>query len=106
MLEVSKMRRAVHIDNRNYDKEAQEVIKNLSDQELYKLYEIVLDQKQKRNSRERDNELFAVQKAIETKKGVDYTRLKNLQHGYKSSMAQEAGLGDLIANNNPKKKKS
>ena len=106
MLEVSTMRRAYHIDDRNYDKEARDLIKNLSDQELYKLYEIVLGQKQRRNSRERDNELFAVQKAIETKKGVDYARLKNLQHGYKSSMAQEAGLGDLIANNNPKKKKS
>ena len=100
------MRRAEHVDNRNYDKEAYEMIRKLSDAELYKLYEIVLEQKQKRNGQERDNELFGVQKAIETKKGVDYSRLNSLKNGYKSSMAQEAGLGDLIANNNPKRKKA
>lgn len=100
------MRKAQHIDDRNYDREAKTMIKDLSNNELYKLYEIVVDQQQRRNSRERDNELLAVRKAIESVKGIDYARLRKYTHGYSSSMAQEAGLGDLIANNNPKKKKA
>jgi len=100
------MRRAQHIDYRNYDKEAREMLRGLSDNDLYKLYDIVLKQKQKSNSEERDKELFAVQKAIEKTQNIDKYRLLHLSRGYKSSMAQDAGLGDLIANNNPKKKKS
>ena len=100
------MRRAVHIDDRNYDKEAKDLIKDLSHGEMYKLYEIVCEQQKKRQSAERYKELTAVQKAIEKTKGIDYTFLKNILIGYKSSMAQDANLGDLVRNNNPKKKKS
>ena len=100
------MRRAEHVDNRNYDKEAREMIRGLSDNDLYKLYDIVMKQKQRSNSDERDRELLAVQKAIETTRNIDKYRLLHLSRGYKSSMAHDAGLGDLIANNNPKRKKS
>ena len=100
------MRRAEHVDNRNYDKEARELIKNVSTLDLYKLYEITLDQKKKRNNAERDKELEAVIRAIETRKGIDIYRLKRMSEGYKSSMAHDATLGDLVRNNNPKKKKS
>ena len=100
------MRRAHHIDDRNYDREAKDLIKDLSNRELYKLYEIVCEQQKKRQSAERYKELSAVQKAIERTKGIDYTFLKNILEGYKSNMAQEAHGGDLIRNNNPKKKKA
>jgi len=100
------MRKARHIDERNYDKEAHEMVKELRGNELYKLYEIVLQQQQKRNSLEREKELYAVRKAIEKSRNVDLSRLQHADRGYKSGMAQEAGLGDLIANNNPKRKKS
>lgn len=100
------MRKARHVDDRNYDNEANQLIKDLGVEELYKLYNIVIEQKKKRNSAERDNELSAVQKAIEKRKGIEYTRLKQISHGYRSSMAEDANLGDLVANNNPKRKKA
>jgi len=101
------MRRdARHVDDRNYDREARELVKNLSENEKYKLYEIVLQQQQKAQSDSRESELTAVRKVIETDRYLDKNRLRSMSRGYKSSMAQEAGLGDLIANNNPKRKKS
>ncbi len=100
------MRKATHVDNRNYDREAFNMTKDLSVEELYKLYEIVVQQQNKRNSQERDNELFAVRKAIETRKGIDYTRLKKTTHGYSSSMANDLNLGDIKANQKKNKKKS
>jgi len=99
------MRRAQHIDERNYDKEAHNLVKDLASSELYKLYEIVCEQQKKRQSAERYKELSAVQKAIERTKGIDYGFLKNILEGYKSNMAQEAHGGDLIKNQKKNSKK-
>jgi hypothetical protein len=101
------MRRdARHVDERNYDREARDLVKGLSEGEKYKLYEIVLNQQQKAQSESREHELVAVRRVLESDRYLDKNRLKTMSRGYKSSMAQEAGLGDLIANNNPKRKKS
>lgn len=95
-----------YVDYRNYDKEARDLIKSLSDAELYKLYEIVRDQQQHRVSDERQKELIAVQRAIEKAPGIEMTQLRTIANGYKSEMARAANNGDIVRNNNPKKKKA
>lgn len=95
-----------YVDYRNYDREARDMIKSLNDTELYRLYEIVRDQQQQRLSETRSKELTAVQRAIEKAPGIEMSRLKSIANGYASEMARAANGGDIIRNNNPKKKKS
>lgn len=90
---------------RNYIQEATSMIKNLTKTDLHNLYEITLDQMNKTNKDIRLNELRAVLKAIEHHPMSEKSTLVRLRNGY-SEMAQATGYGDLIANNNPKKKKS
>jgi|SRR6056300_1610894 len=95
-----------YVDYRNYDKEARDMIKSLTDTELYRLYEIVVDQQKQRVSETRSKELVAVQRAIEKAPSIEMTRLRSISNGYKSEMARAANGGDIIRNNNPKKKKA
>jgi hypothetical protein len=99
-------RAAKHVDERNYNREAQELVKKLSDDQKYEMYDIIIKQQQKAQSETREQELSAVKSIIEKDNTLDKNRLRSISRGYKSSMAHEAGLGDLIANNNPKRKKS
>ena len=80
-------------DNRNYIGEAKAMMKGLSDGDLYRLYDIVTNQLQRSNSRERDKELKAVQKVIEGIKHLDEFKLQRLREGY-GSMASNARAKD------------
>lgn len=79
---------------RNYLAEARELIKGLSAGQIYELYEVVQQQKQRSQTAERDAELNAVEKAIESNRDLDQSRLKAQKRGYRSSMAQDARAKD------------
>lgn len=90
-------------DFRNYDKEAREMISELRGNELYRMYEIVINQLQRSNSETRDKELAAVKKAIEGVPSIDKARLVQMVKGYRSSMAHNARAKD--GNTRPNRKK-
>lgn len=98
------MPRNTYQDFRNYDKEAQDLIKNLGTNELYRLYEIVVEEQKRRVSDTRLKELMAVKEAIEKVKGLDTFRLTRTREGYRSSMAQDARAKD--GNTRPNRKKA
>jgi len=86
-------RRAVHIDDRNYLKEARELIKPLDAGQIYELYEVVLNKLQRYQTETRQRELEAVKKAIEQTKGLDGSRIHKIRKGY-GEMAQNARAKD------------
>ena len=86
-------RRAVHIDDRNYLKEARELIKPLTTGQTYEMYEVVLNKLQRYQSETRQRELEAVKKAIEQTKGLDASRIHKIRKGY-GEMAQNANAKD------------
>jgi len=86
-------RRAVHIDDRNYLKEARELIKPLTISQTYEMYEVVLNKLQLYQSETRQRELEAVKKAIEETKGLDASRIHKIRKGY-GEMAQNARAKD------------
>lgn len=100
------MRKAQHIDDRNYEKEARNLVRGLSDNDKYDLYKIILDKQKQFQTEERDRELVAVRKVLENDTRLDVYRLRSISQGYRSSMAHDANGHDLILNNNPKRKKS
>ncbi len=81
-------------DTRDYTREAYELIKGLSDNQCYYLYEIVLKKLKMSNSETRDKELKAVKHVIEKKTTIDIYRLRSIRDGYKSEMAQNARAKD------------
>ena len=97
-------RNAVHVDDRNYKLEAENMIRPLGFGEQYKLYEIVVAQLKRSQSETRDKELNAVKKAIEGTRAIDKERLKRLYEGYRSSMAAGARPQDGFTK--PAKKKA
>ena len=66
---------------RNYDREAKEMVAGLGSNQKYELYEIVLEQLQRRSSDDRTRELKAVQFAIERDRSLDATRLTKMKTG-------------------------
>ena len=86
-------RRAVHIDDRNYLKEARELIKPLTTSQIYEMYELVLNKLQRYQTETRQRELEAVKKAIEQTKGLDGSRIHKIRKGY-GEMAQNARAQD------------
>ena len=91
-------------DNRKYDEEARNLIRPLSTERKYELYDIVLKKQKWSNSATRDLELNAVVKAIETTRGIDVHRLNKIKTGYKSEMAATARPKDGFTK--PAKKKA
>ena len=79
---------------RNYGKEARDLVSGLRGNQIYDMYEIVSNQLKRSNSKDRDNELKAVKLVIESIKDVDKYRLNRLWNGYKSEMAQTANPKD------------
>ena len=77
-------------DTRNYNVEAQNLIRKLKNSECYQLYEIVLKKQKMSNSETRDLELNAVRSALENRKGLDEFKMDRILNGYKSEMAQTA----------------
>ena len=81
-------------DDRNYDLEAKNLIKDLRGNDLYNMYQIVSDQLKRSNSETRDKELNAVKRAIEKTRNIDRSRLNGIENGYKSDMARTANAKD------------
>ena len=81
-------------DDRNYDLEAKNLIRNLRGNDLYNMYEIVSNQLKRSNSPTRDLELNAVKRAIEKTRNIDDARLSRIWNGYKSDMARTANPKD------------
>lgn len=81
-------------DYRDYDKEAKNLIKDLSTGEIYRLLEIVVDQKKGRCSDKRRKELDAVENAICGLDKLDKFRINRIINGYRSEMAQSARAKD------------
>ena len=90
-------------DVRDYDSEARNLIRPLSNSQCYDLYDIVLKKIKMSNSVRRDKELNAVKKAIENLSNIDRYRLKAIMTGYKGSMAQDARPKDGQTDVNRKK---
>jgi len=90
-------------DVRDYDSEARNLIRPLSNNQCYDLYDIVLKKIKMSNSDRRDKELNAVKKAIENLSNIDRYRLKAIMTGYKGSMAQDARPKDGQTDVNRKK---
>ena len=98
------MKHAPQEDNRKYDEEARNLIRALSNERQYELYDIVLKKQKYSNSPTRDLELAAVVKAIENTRGIDAPRLQRIKQGFKSSMAANANPRDGFTK--PAKKKA
>tara|TARA_R100000541_G_scaffold58105_3_gene68964 strand:- start:1716 stop:2012 length:297 start_codon:yes stop_codon:yes gene_type:complete len=90
-------------DIRDYDSEARNLIRPLSNAECYNLYDIVLRKLKMSNSDSRDKELKAVKKAIESVSYIDKYRLKSIQTGFRGNMAQNARPKDGQTDVNRKK---
>ena len=90
-------------DNRNYDEEARNLIRPLSNERQYELYDIVLKKQKYSNSPVRDLELTAVAKAIENTRGIDQPRLQRIKTGFRSDMTANAMTRDGYTKPNKKK---
>ena len=104
MSKAYNTRNAVHVDDRNYKLEAENMIRPLGFSQLYQLYQIVVEKLKRSQSETRDKELEAVKKAIECTRAIDKERLKRLYEGYRSSMAAGARPQDGFTK--PAKKKA
>ena len=100
-----QMKNHKQLNDRNFDKEARELVKQLSSRDKYKMYEIVLNQQNRANNDERDQELTAVRTVLEADRTLDKYRMKKLREG-ETGMSADISGHDLIANNKPKRKKS
>ena len=74
--------------NRNFDKEAFELLKGLSERQLYQLFEIVHNEMKRACTEERTKELQAVKKAIRKAPNVQSYRFERIINGYQSEMAR------------------
>ena len=87
---MSKWNDKEPIESRDYAAEARNLIRPLSNSQCYNLYDIVLKKLKMSNSESRDKELRAVQTAVENRYNIDVYRLRSIQTGFKSEMAQNA----------------
>ena len=90
---------------RNYDREAKEMLAGLGSNQKYEMYEIVLEQLQRRSSDDRTRELKAVQFAIERDRSLDQTRLNKMRVG-DTGMAADITGGSLVSNQKKNKRKA
>lgn len=74
--------------NRNYDKEASNLLHGLSENKLYQLFEIVHNEMKRPMNDERELELQAVKKAIRKSPLVQSYRFDRIINGYRSEMAR------------------
>lgn len=100
------MRRAIHVDDRNYDREARELVRGLGQDDKYRLYKIVVDKLKQYQTDEREAELQAVKQVIEKDNSLDIYRLRGIVRGLRSGMANDVRGGDLTGNQKKNKKKN
>lgn len=80
--------------DRNFDKEATDLLKGLSEKQLYKLFEICVTEMKHQCSEERTMELVAVRKAIRKSPLVEGYRFERIINGYQSEMARTGNPKD------------
>ena len=80
--------------DRNFDKEATDLLKGLSEKQLYQLFEIVVKEERHHCSEERTMELVAVKKAIRKSPLVEGYRFDRIINGYQSEMARDGNPKD------------
>ena len=80
--------------DRNFDKEATDLLKGLSEKQLYQLFEIVIKEQRHHCSEERRMELSAVKKAIRKSPLVEGYRFERIINGYQSAMARDGNPKD------------
>ena len=80
--------------DRNYDKEAFELLKGLSEKQLYQLFEIVHKEMRRHCTEDRGKELVAVKKAIRNSPLVESYRFDRIINGYQSEMARTGKAKD------------
>jgi len=80
--------------DRNFDKEATELLKGLSERQLYQLFEIAHTESKRPCSDERMMELEAVKKAIKKSPLVELYRFSRIINGYQSEMARTGNPKD------------
>ena len=78
------------VDDRDYSTEAKNLVKPLSESQLYELYQIVINMQKRPQSITRSKELAAVQDTIENISYIDSSKLYKLRVGYRSEMARTA----------------
>ena len=91
---------------KNLKNEAKKILSGLTTREKYSMFEIVLEQLGKRQSQQKQLELKAVYDAIVHDRDTDKQTLFKMEKGHTSLLSDDVRGGTLIANNNPKKKKS
>ena len=90
-------------DIRDYDSEARNLIRPLSSNQCYDLYDIVLRKLKMSNSPSRDKELQSVRMAIKARRDLDMYRLRSIETGFRGNMAQDARPKDGQTDVNRKK---
>ena len=78
-----------HGDQRNYIGEAHGLVKKLSKQQRYELYEICCDKMTLGISETRERELLAVREVLESHKDLDRSVLAKMKRG-RSEMSKDA----------------
>ncbi|HIG58236.1 MAG TPA: hypothetical protein EYQ21_02380 [Flavobacteriales bacterium] len=96
-------RSSTHVDQRNYAAEAKMLLKEVSGNQLYALYEIVVNKLKRHQNETRQKELEAVKHAIETAPQIDISRLSKIVNGFRSEMAKGATPRDSNGKINHKK---
>lgn len=74
--------------NRNFDKEAKELLIGLSERQLYRLFDIVHKEMKGPMTDERKLELQAVKRAIRSNPMTEAYKIDRLINGYQSEMAR------------------
>ncbi len=74
--------------NRNFDKEAKELLIGLSERQLYRLFDIVHKEMKGPMTEERKLELQAVKRAIRSHPYTEAYKIDRLINGYQSEMAR------------------
>ena len=80
-------------DQRNYMREAEQLVKNLSTSDLYRLFEIVMEEQTRFCKPERRKELEAVQEVIKKHPMIEKGRIAKMERG-PSEMAKDARAKD------------
>ena len=91
-----------HRDQRNYLREAEQLVKGLSVKELYKLFEIVIEEQRGFQKPERRKELDAVMEVIKRHPMTEEGIISRLERG-PSEMARTARAKDGQTRPNRKK---
>ncbi len=82
------------VDSRDYNTEAKNLVRGLSKEQCYELFEICLKKLQRFQTPTREEELNAVIRAVRSRKDLDRDLIFSRERGYQSEMARGAKAKD------------